>query len=111
MSPRWLGKCPECGTWESYVEEVEVSSAIPKGRAATRIASASTAEVITLSEVSAAREPRITTAIAELDRVLGGGIMPGSIVLVGGDPGVGKSTLMAQMCMGLDSRPLLYVTG
>lgn len=72
---------------------------------------ATTTEVVRLSEVAVEQEARIMTGIAEFDRVLGGGIMAGSIILVGGDPGVGKSTLMAQMCAGLNNRSILYVTG
>jgi DNA repair protein RadA/Sms len=72
---------------------------------------ATSTNVVSLRDVSVSEEPRIITGIAEFDRVLGGGIMAGSIVLVGGDPGVGKSTLMAQMCVGLQGRSILYITG
>ena len=108
-SPRWLGKCPNCGAWESYVEERVVSEPPAKARGAR--SSATSANVTPLTEVTVEETARITTKIQEFDRVLGGGVMPGSIILVGGDPGVGKSTLMAQMCTGLDGRTVLYVTG
>src|SRR5205807_7307544 len=108
-SPRWIGKCPECGAWESYVEEVIASSAPIKGRGART--SSGAANVVSLEDVTFETDPRISTGIDELDRVLGGGVMAGSVVLVGGDPGVGKSTLMAQMCSGLGERKVLYVTG
>jgi DNA repair protein RadA/Sms len=108
-SPRWVGKCPECGTWESYVEETLAAPAPAKARGARSAATAT--EVVTLAEVAVTEEQRIVTGINEFDRVLGGGIMAGSIILVGGDPGVGKSTLMAQMCAGLGGRSILYVTG
>ncbi len=108
-SPRWLGKCPECGAWESYVEETEAAPVSAKARGAR--STATSAALVRLDEVEVGEEPRIVTGINEFDRVLGGGIMPGSIILVGGDPGVGKSTLMAQMCVGLGERSILYVTG
>ncbi|MEP7219425.1 MAG: DNA repair protein RadA [Bacteroidota bacterium] len=108
-SPRWLGKCPECSAWESYVEETTAAPVPAKARGAR--SEATSADIMTLDQVTAAEEARIVTGIAEFDRVLGGGIMTGSIILVGGDPGVGKSTLMAQMCAGLGGRSILYVTG
>ena len=108
-SPRWLGKCPNCDAWESYVEEIVAAPESSKARGAR---SGSTAvKVTTLSDVSVEETLRLKTGIAEFDRVLGGGVMPGSIILVGGDPGVGKSTLMAQMCAGLPQTPVLYITG
>lgn len=109
MSPRWIGRCPECNAWETYVEEVEAAPAPAKARGVRSLATA--ADVVSLADVQVSEEPRIHTHIAEFDRVLGGGIMAGSIILVGGDPGVGKSTLMAQMCTGLSGRSILYVTG
>ena len=104
-----MGKCPECGTWESYVEELATATLSTKARGAR--SSATSTDVVSLRDVSVSEEPRIVTGIGEFDRVLGGGIMAGSIVLVGGDPGVGKSTLMAQMCVGLQGRSILYITG
>jgi DNA repair protein RadA/Sms len=91
------------------VEETEAAPVPAKARGA-RSASTS-ANLVRLEDVAVGEEPRIVTGIDEFDRVLGGGIMPGSIILVGGDPGVGKSTLMAQMCAGLGERRVLYVTG
>lgn len=108
-SPRWLGKCPECGAWESYVEETSAAPVPAKARGAR--STSTSAALVRLEDVEVGEEPRIVTGIDEFDRVLGGGIMPGSIILVGGDPGVGKSTLMAQMCVGLGERSILYVTG
>ena len=108
-SPRWLGKCPNCEAWESYVEETIAAPESSKARGAR--SSATRALVTSLDEVTLEESARIVTGINEFDRVLGGGIMPGSIILVGGDPGVGKSTLMAQMCAGLGSSRVLYVTG
>ena len=108
-SPRYLGKCPHCEAWESYVEEIIAAPEPTKARGAR--SSATRAEITTLDAVDLEHAARISSGIGEFDRVLGGGIMPGSIVLVGGDPGVGKSTLMAQMCAGLDRMPVLYITG
>ena len=110
-SPRWQGRCPECGAWESFTEEVIAAAAAAPKRGDRTAVRGVAADVVRLHDVEVASEPRITTGIRELDRVLGGGIVPGTFVLVGGDPGVGKSTLMAQMCAGLASRRILYITG
>src|SRR5215510_2563 len=93
VEPRWLGRCTGCGAWNSYLEEV-VGPA--RAAPATR-----PARPVRLAEVSSAAEGRITTGIAELDRVLGGGLVPGSLVLLGGDPGIGKSTLLLQALQGI----------
>src|SRR5215510_12267750 len=86
VEPRWLGRCTGCGAWNSYLEEaVAPSRAAPGARAA---------RPIRLAEVSSPAQGRISTGIAEFDRVLGGGLVPGSLVLLGGDPGIGKSTLL-----------------
>jgi len=110
-SARWLGRCPSCNAWESYVEETATASTPTLARARGARSTALRAEIVALADVETGPEDRITTGIGEFDRVLGGGLMPGSIVLVGGDPGVGKSTLMAQMCAGLAARGVLYITG
>jgi len=109
QQPRWVGKCPECGEWDSMVEE---AVAPYQTRASYDLASATNAPQ-PLSEVAPAAEPRLATSIAELDRVLGGGLVRGSVVLLGGDPGIGKSTLMLQACHGLAMQGMrsLYVTG
>lgn len=91
------------------MEETAAAPVPAKARGAR--STATSAALVRLDEVEVGEEPRIVTGINEFDRVLGGGIMPGSIILVGGDPGVGKSTLMAQMCVGLGERSILYVTG
>ncbi len=106
-SPRWLGKCPACGEWNSYVEERVVKEKSGVGRAHNK------SNAITLTQIESEKEERTSTGIGELDRVLGGGFVPGSIVLVGGDPGIGKSTLALEMLnkVGLSGRSVLYVTG
>ncbi len=114
ISPRWIGKCSECGSWNSFVEEsISASTGSAKALGARGFESNSmTAHPIRLSEITTEQEGRITTGIAEFDRALGGGIMPGSIVLVGGDPGIGKSTLMMQVVRGLmPGSNTLYVSG
>lgn len=107
-SPKWLGQCPSCKEWDSFVEEPVVKSA-----AGRQIVVKNHAEPSKLSEVVTGDEERTLTHIQELDRVLGGGIVTGSLVLVGGDPGIGKSTLLLQMCKKLseDGHQVLYVSG
>jgi DNA repair protein RadA/Sms len=101
--PKWLGRCPECGSWNTIEEEVIVNEKLVKsGKALPRL----------ISEIPYSKDDRIMTSITELDRVLGGGIVPGSLVLVGGDPGIGKSTIMLQMCGNIcKSLKVLYVSG
>lgn len=106
--PKWSGQCPECGDWNTLEE-----ASAPAGKVASRSGFAGVAARVTpLSEVSLAPQSRTPTGMDELDRVLGGGIVPGSVVLLGGDPGIGKSTLLLQVMAGLDARLTgLYVTG
>ncbi len=110
QAPKWLGKCPDCGAWGSLVEEVDATPAA--GARPAWGAAGGQSKPTLLTEVSGAHEARRTTGIAELDRVLGGGVVQGSLVLIGGDPGIGKSTLLL---MALDrlakDRPALYVSG
>ena len=105
---KWLGQCPVCRQWNTFVEE-KVTAAKTGGQTK----SLKEAEVVALSNVQTDREERVCTGIGELDRVLGGGIVPGSLVLVGGDPGIGKSTLLLQVCQRLTERKqkLLYISG
>ena len=105
---KWLGQCPVCRQWNTFVEE-KVTTA----KAGGQMKSLKEAEVVALSSVRTDIEERVRTGIGELDRVLGGGIVPGSLVLVGGDPGIGKSTLLLQVCQRLTEREqkLLYISG
>ena len=105
---KWLGQCPMCREWNTFVEE---KVTVSKGTAAKN--TVREAEVVTLSSVSTDQEDRMKTDIEELDRVLGGGVVPGSLVLVGGDPGIGKSTLLLQVCKRLSDqeRKVLYISG
>jgi DNA repair protein RadA/Sms len=106
-SPKWLGKCPDCGTWNSLVEERKETSPSRSSLGHFR-----KSEPQFLSSIKAGYEQRTSTGIRELDRVLGGGVVTGSVVLVGGDPGIGKSTLLLQALSGLSRYgQVLYVSG
>src|SRR5512133_1341408 len=109
-SPRWLGKCPHCEAWNTLIETVNETPAGNRHRFASL---AKTAAVAALADIEASEIERTPTGIAELDRVLGGGIVEGGVVLIGGDPGIGKSTLLLQALDGLQRAqvPTLYVTG
>ena len=111
---KWLGQCPACGEWNTVVEE-RIDTGITKGTTAAARAvreSVRGAAVVSLTDVKADDEARSRTGIGELDRVLGGGIVPGSLVLVGGDPGIGKSTLLLQVCRQMaEMKKILYISG
>lgn len=104
-SPKWIGKCPNCEGWNTFVEELTQKVSLRKNNITAR------AEATPLSDVDMIEDQRIVTSITEFDRVLGGGIVRGSVVLLGGDPGVGKSTLMMQLARHLNDRIVLYVSG
>ena len=118
-SPRWMGRCPSCGSWNTMNEDV-VAEAPKAGLSSSKAAVPARQEGVTsltakrLADISTTEEKsRILTGISELDRVLGGGIVPGSLVLVGGDPGIGKSTLLLQVCRNLAEKQIsvLYISG
>ncbi|MBR1741368.1 MAG: DNA repair protein RadA, partial [Lachnospiraceae bacterium] len=108
-SAKWMGQCPGCGEWNSFVEEPVIKTSSGSGRKPTLEQRTPSK----LSEVCITEEERVLTGIHELDRVLGGGVVSGSLVLVGGDPGIGKSTLLLQMCKELvnSGHTVLYVSG
>lgn len=106
-SPKWAGRCPVCGEWNTMVEE-RVSSVRPKTSVSTGISKGRPCKV---SEIETLEEPRIHMPSEELNRVLGGGLVAGSIVLIGGEPGIGKSTLILQNILSIKSRRILYVSG
>ncbi len=107
VSPKWMGRCPECKEWSTMVEEVVSAPASGSGFIAVQDLAPTP-----ISEIENISYSRMLTGITELDRVLGGGIVPGSAVLVGGDPGIGKSTLLLQMCKTLQANgKILYVSG
>jgi DNA repair protein RadA/Sms len=109
-SPKWLGRCPGCGEWNSFVEEMEV---ISKSRGVFQHSEASSQKAVPIVSIETQEEQRVETSMVELNRVLGGGIVPGSLVLIGGDPGIGKSTLLMQLSADLSNRGhrVLYVSG
>lgn len=107
-SLRWSGKCPECGTWSSMVEEIISVDKRKSNNAAIKVNDDS---YRLISEISLINESRVQTNISELDRVLGGGIVSGSVILIGGDPGIGKSTLMLEVAEKIKGKKILYVSG
>ncbi len=117
QQPRWLGRCPECGAWSTLVEELAEAGGSSGGGAPRDLlrvepVGSGSAKPRQLRDIEASATPRRETGIPELDRVLGGGLVPGSVVLLGGEPGVGKSTLALQLAAGLQALgPFLYVTG
>ena len=107
--PKWQGKCNNCGNWDTFIEEI-VDAPVKGNSAAVRVKSAASA--VKLNEINSDKESRYKTGLKELDRVLGGGIVKGSLVLLSGDPGIGKSTLILQMCEYLGKNlSVLYVSG
>lgn len=111
-SSKWMGQCPGCREWNSFVEE-PVSKPAHMGAAAGQQGRRGSVQPSVLSEISLKEEDRISTGIGELDRVLGGGVVQGSLTLVGGDPGIGKSTLLLQVCRNLSGsgQKVLYISG
>ena len=110
MQARWMGKCPDCGSWNTLEETIQE----PSSSAGMKKSSAPiTATVIsTLKQIDSSEESRYTTAMSELNRVLGGGIVPGSVILLSGDPGIGKSTLLLQICQSISNgAKTLYISG
>lgn len=114
-SPKWVGKCPSCGQWNTF-KEIKISN--ETGSMAARSAAQSVrttlgvkSSVHTLKDISSREDPRMDMNDGELNRVLGGGLVPGSIVLLGGEPGIGKSTLTLQTILNLSNRRILYVSG
>lgn len=107
-SPKWIGKCPVCGEWNTYVEEHITKSSSSKGH---DIFETNNSKPLKLREVTSGEDPRINLHDGELNRVLGGGLVPGSLVLLGGEPGIGKSTLILQTVLGLSNIKTLYISG
>lgn len=108
-SSKWMGQCPACHEWNSFVEEPVIKSPHATGQSVRRV----DRPPVSIDEIKGDKEERFTTDIEEFDRVLGGGIVPGSLTLVGGDPGIGKSTLLLQVCKQLSDtgREVLYISG
>ena len=109
QSAQWIGRCPSCGEWNTFEEEVVVREETPaKGRSNAAV---SKSKPKPIDEVSLLQTPRVSSTFGEFDRVLGGGIVAGSIVLLGGEPGIGKSTLLLQMALNMQASKVLYVSG
>lgn len=113
-SSKWLGKCPACGEWNTFVEEVvnkaPASSSIKKGVSIVSASDERTRPVL-IENIEVTQEVRFDTRCAEFNRVLGGGLVPGSMVLIGGEPGIGKSTLVLQVVLNIEGKKTLYVSG
>lgn len=111
-SSKWMGQCPGCKEWNSFVEETVVAAKSGIGGVA-KSEGRQRQKAQKLSDISMKEEEKLLTHMSELDRVLGGGIVPGSLTLVGGDPGIGKSTLLLQVCRELsaDGQKVLYISG
>ena len=107
QSPKWLGKCPQCNEWNTFVEEILAKEKDLKGG----FKSTKISKPTLISDIDYTNEKRIVTNDKELNRVLGGGIVPGSVILIGGDPGIGKSTLLLQFALSSKSKKILYVSG
>lgn len=111
QSPKWLGQCPDCNSWNSLVEEIATTAQLKSASKSAGYAG-SGSEVMLIDEIALQAQSRLATDSQELDRVLGGGLVAGSVVLIGGDPGIGKSTLLLQtLCHLSQTRRALYVTG
>ena len=109
-SPRYLGRCPNCGEWNTLVEE-KIADEVPNRKSRVSLGG-ETAKAELIKDVSLEEVPRVKTSLKEFNRVLGGGVVPGSLVLIGGDPGIGKSTLLTQVSGQLGSKGrVLYVSG
>ncbi|KUP04597.1 DNA repair protein RadA [Bacillus coahuilensis m2-6] len=111
-SPKWMGRCPSCHQWNTMVEEVEIVGKAPRG-AFQHSAPSGPNKAEKITSIETTQEPRVKTKLRELNRVLGGGVVPGSLVLIGGDPGIGKSTLLLQVSSQLASmkESVLYISG
>lgn len=108
--PKWIGKCTSCGAWDSLYEEVVIEKAKSKNRFASE--DKESAEVVRLSDTKQVSYTRVTSGMGEMDRVLGGGFVNGSLTLIGGEPGIGKSTLILQLCDLIDYKgKILYISG
>ncbi|MCD4724325.1 MAG: AAA family ATPase, partial [Bacteroidales bacterium] len=110
QSPKWIGRCPSCGEWNTYVEEV-IKKETSRESSMSEFKSKKKNAPTSIDKITAGKEIRIDTGTPELNRVLGGGMVPGSLVLIGGEPGIGKSTLMLQVALRFEDKKVLYVTG
>ncbi|PLX12174.1 MAG: DNA repair protein RadA, partial [Marinilabiliales bacterium] len=106
-SAKWIGRCPSCGEWNTYIEQI-----VSKSSKQSQVSYDSEKQIPQkISEIKSKKEGRISTNINELDRILGGGLVPGSMILIGGEPGIGKSTLSLQVALKLNHLKVLYISG
>ncbi len=110
-SAKWLGKCPSCSQWNTFVEEVIEKPTPNNAIWKTTVGASRVSKPSKLDEIHSITEERLLTGDGELDRVLGGGLVPGSVTLIGGEPGIGKSTLMLQLALNIKDKRVLYVSG
>src|SRR5436190_1702687 len=114
-SPRWIGRCPECDSWNSFMEEIRISDKTGGlGRTGLTVVPGLAGRPTPITEIESQRLSRFSSGIGELDRVLGGGFVPGALILVGGDPGIGKSTLLTQVAHLVSAKSpatVLYISG
>ena len=110
QSAKWIGNCPSCGEWNTYVEEV-IQKESKNAKTPAFVDTKESRKPRLINEIEINSENRVNTGNDELNRVLGGGMVPGSLVLIGGEPGIGKSTLMLQVALKMKSQKILYVTG
>lgn len=110
-SPKWIGKCPSCGEWNTYVEELSVKDSTARNHAIAGLPDREKARPVLLRDITSQEEVRLDLRDEELNRVLGGGLVKGSLVLIGGEPGIGKSTLVLQTVLKLKGIKVLYVSG
>jgi len=106
QSPKWIGRCTSCGEWNTFVEEV-----ISTEKPSSKVIPGNISKPRLISEIVLSDQERIDTGNKEFNRVTGGGVVPGSLILLGGEPGIGKSTLVLQIAMNLSDRKILYISG
>ena len=109
-SPKWMGRCPACGEWNTMVEAPVEKKSAGSGSKGLAAKASNSRKPVYLKEIDRSKEPRLLLGLPEVDRLLGGGIVPGSLVLIGGEPGIGKSTLSLQIPLASGLKTL-YVTG
>ncbi|HEK21631.1 MULTISPECIES: DNA repair protein RadA [unclassified Mucilaginibacter] len=112
-SPKWLGKCPSCQQWNTFVEEIleKGNASVPNWKASASTSMQRANKPVEVADITYREEQRLLTPDKEFNRVLGGGVVPGSLVLIGGEPGIGKSTLMLQLALNMPNVKVLYVSG
>jgi DNA repair protein RadA/Sms len=110
-SAKWVGKCPSCNEWNTYAEEIDAPASTQKTWKSTASTKVGTNKPVPVHLIEGKHQERVSSGDQELDRVLGGGIVAGSLVLIGGEPGIGKSTLMLQIALGLSGLKILYISG